>query len=51
MQTVQHNSYASNEGVSELLFKADSEIAKHFTCGKDKTSSMIIVPFLEIKYT
>ncbi|XP_035998777.1 uncharacterized protein LOC118564524 [Fundulus heteroclitus] len=40
---MQHHSYASNEGVSEL-FQAmfpDSEIAKSFACGKDKTGYIL----------
>lgn len=40
---IQHYSYASNEGVSDL-FQAmfpDSEIVKSFTCGKDKTSYIL----------
>nr|XP_054593005.1 zinc finger protein 112 [Nothobranchius furzeri] len=40
---VQHHSYASNEGVSELFqaMFSDSEMAKSFTCGKDKTSYVL----------
>lgn len=38
-----HHSYNSNEGVGELFATmfSDSDIAKSFACGKDKTSYMI----------
>ena len=40
---MQHNSYISNEGISELFVAMfpDWQITESFTCGKDKTSYII----------
>ena len=49
-----HHSYNSNEGIGELfqnLF-TDSEMAKSFACGKDKTSYIIkfvVAPYFKKK--
>lgn len=49
-----HHSYSSNEGIGELFRNMfmDSEIAKNFACGKDKTSYIIkfgLAPYFKKK--
>ncbi len=49
-----HHSYNSNEGIGELFRNMfpDSEIAKSFACGKDKTSYILkfsLVPYFKNK--